>query len=449
MRRRRGSRPSRTTGAFLSALALGAVALAGALLAPLHSCSAVQPPSTAPPRWSGAGPGDIRIRLAHNVREASIEPLPRVRLFPAGSESLPLTLDKPFRLVRTTKRSIAARSEDHRELARFSASVPLVVEAVDPSGRLRFGQRVAQRLVVRSSRRDDAGLDIVEIAPFERYLAQVLTAELYPDWEPAAYEAQAIAARSYALHERWRRRTLGDPFDVEADTRDQAYALTARPRAIEAVAATRGKALLYDGAVLRAYYASACGGRPASAADTWPTGPGFAFNLAPPLQARPRSSFCQASPRFRWSVVRDRDSLTQRLRAWGAARGAALRSLTSLKAIQTQDRNAAGRPSRYRVIDASGAWWPISAESLRLALNYTGADAPPLSQQDRVHSSDMEIAIDGDVVRINGRGFGHGVGLCQFGAQALAKQGKTAEEILQFFYPGAVVATIEPSTTLQ
>jgi len=447
MRRRHGGRPARAHSGALAALALGAVALTGALLAPLHSCSALEqaPLSPAPGRWTGAGPSDIRIRLAHNLRAALFEPQGEVRLFAAGAVAAPLTLRQPFRVVRASRRSIVVQRSDGGELARFSAAQPLVVEAAQDSSpaSVRFGQRVAQRLVVRASRGDAAGLDVVEIAPLERYLAQVVTAELYPDWAPAAYEAQAIAARSYALHERWRRRRLGSHFDVEADTRDQAYATQARPRAVEAVEKTRNTVLLHDGAVLRAYYASACGGRPASAADTWPTGPGFAFNLAPPLQAQPRSSFCQASPRFRWTVVRDRGALVQRLRAWAAANGSALRSIRSLSAVQVQNRNAAGRPSRYRLVDASGAWWTLSAESLRLAMNYTGDGAPPLDRKDRVHSGDVEIAVDQDVVRINGRGFGHGVGMCQFGAQALARQGRTAEEILQFFYPGAVVATID------
>src|SRR5207248_1928652 len=100
-----------------------------------------------------------------------------------------------------------------------------------------------------------------------------------------AYEAQAVAARSYALHERERASALGLAFDVESSDKDQVYGgASASGPVREAVASTRGVVLMDGEKLLRAYFSSTCGGRAASARDTWPIGPGYEFNLAAPLQ---------------------------------------------------------------------------------------------------------------------------------------------------------------------
>src|SRR5690606_21035761 len=136
----------------------------------------------------------------------------------------------------------------------------------------------------------------------ESYLPGVVAKELYQTWPLPTFQAQAVCARSYALHERGRARAAGRLFDVEATTQDQVFAgATDLPVAHSAVESTRGQVITYRGGVLRAYYSSTSGGRAASAADTWPTGPGFEFNQAFPLQAAPRQYFDQASPAYRWT----------------------------------------------------------------------------------------------------------------------------------------------------
>jgi len=308
--------------------------------------------------------------------------------------------------------------------------------------------------------------DVVEHVPIETYLPGVISKELLRDWKLEAYKAQAIAARSYALHERERRLRTGSWFDVENSEQDQVYGGATDHRiARRAVEETRGIVLTWNGQILRAYYSSTCGGRAGAARDTWPTTPGFEFNLAAPIQAHVRPCPCDFSPRHRWTVSRDRDELVRRLRAWGAENGSPVRSIASLSRIDVHRLNDAGRPAAYAVFDAAGKSWVLSAEQLRLACNTppaveSGAGASPAaaaptasagqqpalpgssgsrSAPARVLSGDLELRITGNLVSIVGRGFGHGVGMCQYGAEGMARQGKSAQAIVRHYYPGASI----------
>lgn len=280
--------------------------------------------------------------------------------------------------------------------------------------------------------------DIIESVQMEEYLKGVVSAELPAQWPVGAFRAQAVAARSYAVHERARSRAAGKPFDVEATVADQAYkGASELPQAVQAVRETRGVILTWMGGPLRAYYSSTSGGRSASARDTWPIGPGYEYNLAGPLQATAREHADEASPLHRWTVVRSRAELTQRFRQWGRANGHALRNITALDSIKVSTVNEVGRPTRYLVLQPGGQSYTMTAEALRQACNTEVQGLPAVTRASRVSSGDLEATVAGDAVTIKGRGFGHGVGMCQYSAKAMADRGDPWQKILANFYPGA------------
>lgn len=279
--------------------------------------------------------------------------------------------------------------------------------------------------------------DVIEHVGVEQYLTGVVAAEMLPGWPQAAFEAQAVAARSYALHERGRARAAGKAFDLESSVADQAYnGLTDNVVAARAVMSTRGAVLTWQGQLLRAYYSSTSGGRAASAKDTWPTVAGFEFNLQGPLQAQVRPELGRTSPWYRWSVNRTRQELTDRLREWGRINGHAVRAITSLESARVTATNVTGRPTTFEV-RGGGRAYTLTAEELRRACNQSVNGHPAIVRANRVHSGDMEWSTLGDVVTIRGRGFGHGVGLCQYSAKELADRGAGWASILMQFYPGA------------
>src|SRR5690606_22258115 len=130
-----------------------------------------------------------------------------------------------------------------------------------------------------------ATLEVINLVPLETYVAGVISKELYSTWPLETYCAQAVTARSYALHERARAARDGRAYDLENTTADQVYGgANMLLVAEQAAEITRGQVLKRRGVILRAYYSSTCGGRPGSAADTWPTGPGYEFNLVDAIQ---------------------------------------------------------------------------------------------------------------------------------------------------------------------
>lgn len=283
-----------------------------------------------------------------------------------------------------------------------------------------------------------SGVQAINVVELERYVAAVASKELYPSWDQAAYEAQCVAARSYALQSMGLADRRGRPWHVESGTIDQVYAgHTTHERSITAAINTRGLVLAYGGEVLRAYYSSTSGGRSGSAADTWPTGPGFEYNLLPPIQAHVAVHASDASRLHRWQVVRSADEVTRRLRAWGEDAGHTLKSARAVTNIEVARTNRVGRPAQYRVGERNGVSHLLSAEQLRLALNTEAKGLPEITNDTRVRSGDLEVTGAGARFVIRGRGFGHGVGMCQFSAQALAQRGWDADRILMNFYPGA------------
>lgn len=294
-------------------------------------------------------------------------------------------------------------------------------------------------------RRDQSpGLfDVIEHVPIEQYLPGVIAKELYKDWSFETFKAQAIAARSYALQERARRMALGANYDLENSEADQVYGgKTDHDFAHRAVRDTAGVALTWQGRPLRAYYCSTVGGRAANARDTWPTTPGFEFNLDAPIQATARDDSDKGSPLFRWTVRRDRTDLVKRFRAYGSANNLLIRQIESIAKIEPFERNDFGRPRSFKIYDDQGRWYRLSAEEIRLACNYSDSGRlPAITRDQRINSGDFDVTrekIAGvDTLVFNGRGFGHGVGMSQYGAEGMAKRGVPAPEILTHYYPGA------------
>lgn len=287
--------------------------------------------------------------------------------------------------------------------------------------------------------------DVIEYVGLEVYLPGVISRELMPNWSLTAFKAQAIAARSYAMHERERSRGLGEAFDLESSQLDQVYGgSTQHAAANRAAQETRGRILMFEGRVLRAYYSSTCGGRPSAAKDVWPTTKGFEFNLDAPIQgSQGPEEACGFSPRSRWSVTRSREDLSKRLAAFGRDQQLAVRGLKLLARVEPSAMTAHGRPTAFRLYDSDGRWYALSAEQVRTGCNWIGTSGQPaVTAQTRVLSGDLVFTPRGTDFVIEGRGFGHGVGMCQYGAEGRARLGESAEQILMHYYPGAKITRV-------
>lgn len=239
--------------------------------------------------------------------------------------------------------------------------------------------------------------------PLERYVAGVLVKEIGQNWPAEAMKAQAVASRTYALYRIQHPRD--SQYDVEASTNDQVFSGKIQPAdaIMEAVNDTRGQVLKFQGQIFESFFHSCCGGKSEKATQVWP-----GLRQQPVLSVHP-DPYCHLCPRNPWTLELSRGELNQILSEHGIKLGS--------KKIAIQSRDDSGRVEK--IASVNGALF-------RQWLGY-----------DRLRSTLFEVATKGDTVIFTGRGSGHGVGLCQWGAKGMADAGKTYQDILEFYYPGA------------
>jgi stage II sporulation protein D len=275
--------------------------------------------------------------------------------------------------------------------------------------------------------------DVINDVNIDDYLKGVLAEELYLNWHDQTYQAQAIVARTYALYEKFTPRQTR-AWDVWANTNSQVYggmkAETARSRS--AVEATSGIVVAYgppgQEKIFKAYFSSCCGGITQSAMHA------FGEPYTPALSEQYVGSLCSISMRYTWPpVVVGKKELTRRFGQWGRNRGRPEQGMAEVRGIEIEQRNRFGRPVRFTVTDAKGTRYSWMAEELRWAVNTQAPAGTTLN------SSFVENIInDADSIRfLGGHGLGHGVGMCQWCAQARAMTGMRHEDIVTAAYPGA------------
>jgi len=178
--------------------------------------------------------------------------------------------------------------------------------------------------------------------------------------------------------------------------------------------------------IFKAYFSSCCGGITSSAAD--------AFNEPniKPLSARYVGPVCKDSKRFLWGpVVLTKPELTRRFRLWGNARGHAIKELGDVVSVDVLTTNEFGRPTRFIVTDSKGTRYALSGEEFRWGVNAGGV---------MLNSSFVKPINEATTVRFaEGHGWGHGVGMCQWCAEAYAEAGMAHEDILVKSFPGTTL----------
>jgi len=300
-----------------------------------------------------------------------------------------------------------------------------------PTGRslLRFG-KTTYRGELRLLPADSGGFIVVNHLDLESYLAGVLPKELYGGWSPQTYRALAVTARTFALYHTLNRGGRGD-YDLGADQSSQVYGgfSAETSKSLEAVRYTYG-VVLTAGAkgkerIFMSQYSACCGGRVNDAA-TLRSAPDLA-----PLQGGQTCDDCQGCSRYRWPTVTvAKTDLHRALKLSYPA--AAL--MKDVKEIRIRTHTDYGRAIWVDIVDSAGRSIRIRAADIRLVLLRSKLPAAR-----GLYSMNCTIHDRGAVFEFaDGRGFGHGVGLCQWGAQGKAVAGWSAEEILDFYYPGAV-----------
>lgn len=287
----------------------------------------------------------------------------------------------------------------------------------------------------------DSSLMVVNRLPVEEYLRGVVPLEIgkLPRGDSAAVQAQAVAARSYA----YVRLANSTPraFDLRASTADQVYggASAENDVANAAVDATRGLVVTYQGRVVDAPFFSTCGGATADAAELWP-GPGAPYlrRVSDQIGDSPRY-YCDAAPRFRWTRTLKATQLNAALAQYLKQYASPNSGPGMLRGITVQNRGPSGRVAAIEVATDRGVF-PVRGDDIRSVLRPPGGELLSSTYFSVAPEYDRNGVISS--VTLRGQGYGHGVGMCQWGAIGRARAGQSFRTILGAYYPGTTVGPV-------
>jgi stage II sporulation protein D len=279
-------------------------------------------------------------------------------------------------------------------------------------------------------------LQAVNVVPIEAYLSGVVGAEMYSYWEPQALQAQSVAARTYALYVKNRFGKERD-WDVTTTQANQVYrGLAAETATVRrAVEQTRGMILVCPAAgggkgIFPTYYSSTCGGHTEDSQAVF--GESFAALRAvecPWCQEIAKSSFRNWGP-VEYSIEEIHRKLAGRYPSLAEKLG----KVAAAEIVRTGNL---GRVTGVSLIGGNGKKDFLRGEDFRLALDSSGM---------KLKSTIFSMKREGIVYTFfDGRGFGHGVGMCQTGAEYLAREGRTYREILSWYYPGSEIVRLAES----
>lgn len=289
--------------------------------------------------------------------------------------------------------------------------------------------------MVISLAQDNNSFDVMNILSLEDYLKGVVGAEMYSYWEMEALKAQAVASRTYCLYIKKRFATNRN-WDMKKSQAHQVYSGIAAEtkRVRSAVEQTAGEVLTYKNEtkldIFPTYYASNCGGHTQNSVDV------FGGDNIKPLNGV-KCPFCKdiAKKRFfNWEPVSFKKSFVQNRLMERYPSLARLGDIQRIETVRKSDYADFTRATFIKLISSSGEGDFLRAEDFRLAIDRSGL---------KIKSTGFELTDANDSwVFSNGTGYGHGVGLCQCGAEHIARCGKDYKQILSYYYPDSKLVKI-------
>lgn len=243
----------------------------------------------------------------------------------------------------------------------------------------------------------------------EEYIKGVLAGEMFNDWPIEALKAQAILARTYTLYYLQNSTSKYPGADISNDvTEAQAYDASKINDNIEhAVNETRGKVILCDGELIEAWFHSNSGGVTTVAK----TGLNY-LGQENYTKTTKSPETTENSENFEWSITFTKSEVLSALREMGV-------SVTTISEFLVGEKDDSGRAVTLRIGGAE-----FSASTFRLKIGSTKMKSTLIDK----------VVVSKNSISISGKGYGHGVGMSQWGAKVLAQDGKTAEEIIDFYF---------------
>jgi stage II sporulation protein D len=257
--------------------------------------------------------------------------------------------------------------------------------------------------------RGEKGLYLVNELPLEEYVENVVASEVGAGWDIEALKVQAVISRTYAVYKKL---TSGTPrYDLTSSVLHQMYKGSNPPIQVSyAVRETAGEILAYEGKPIEALYHSTSGGRTEN--------PEEVFGKRYPYLTSVESN-CELSPYWVWERKIPKEEIEKAL------------TMKGVKGVTIQSYTSTGRVKEV-LIEKESDKDVLKATDFRKLLGWS-----------RLPSTNFTVRGNGTTITFEGKGYGHGVGLCQWSALQMARDGKSYKEILSFFYPGTEIQMYE------
>jgi stage II sporulation protein D len=367
----------------------------------------------------------IRVKLFDNIRKCTIEGQSGIAICDQDSE---LT----FELTENTKLDVEII--DGKVCIAGNPVCQDILITPKESEILSIGGKLYRGVFRLLQSNDPNSFDVINAVPVEAYLNGVVGAEMPSYWEFEALKAQAIACRTYSLYHK---QMFGKnrPWDVTKTQSTQVYrgveAETASVR--KAISETNGNVLVCEYSdeqdrLFPAYYSSSCGGFTENSKNV------FGRNVFEPLSGV-ECKYCRKIARrkvFNWEPVEmSKIEVNERL----LKKYPNLADLEGIVSVEVKSKGNLDRITSVNLIGRNGTSDHIRGEDLRISLDPTGT---------RIRSTLFKMEDTGESLRFyDGRGYGHGVGLCQCGSEGMARKGHDFNEILSHYYPGSKIHRLE------
>lgn len=346
----------------------------------------------------------VRVLLAEKQKSASIKHTGKVYIYT-------LNLDKKYKISAPGTLSVKALGGGKIQVGTLQSDKTIVLEpAVNTLLVWNKNSYSGKIFIIPAGN----AFHLVEHAPLETYLYGVLPYEMSYSWPLEALKAQAVAARTYTL--KTLENVKNQNFDVFSDVRSQMYKGGGKQydSVKKAVDETRGEVLTYEDKLFYTYYHANCGGATDDVRSWNPS----AVSIKPLSGASCKTD--SHSKSYKWQMNISRAKVENYAKSVGLS--------GSLKSIKISRKTDTGRATNLTIRTSKGSK-TVPCGKFRLATGIRSCKITKLS----VRKND---------VHFEGKGYGHGIGMCQDGANGMAQDGKNYKKILKNYYPGSEIKNI-------
>ena len=261
------------------------------------------------------------------------------------------------------------------------------------------------------------------ILDIDEYLSGVVSGEMGEDSPYEAFKAQAVVSRTYLLFTSKKNKQKGLPYDIENSIYNQVHKVCKSEKIRNAVDETKDEILTFNGEIVEIFFHACCGGKTTSPSSVW--GGNYNGSINGIID-----DYCEGTPYYSWEKKYSSDYLSD------------IFKLYNIDKIEIVEKDASGRVKNLNLITKGGKVMQLSGHKFRLkilsALTKVSFDNPS-----NLPSTMFDVEKKDNDFIFRGNGYGHGVGLCQWGAKKMAESGKNYREILKFFFPDMEIISLE------